>query len=259
MKSGRRLFILQRPKIGSLNNPKASLGGCESSQYYWWWYSLTLNDSYIECCKSDGVGPMSPLYEDFGDVRYEGKPHVAFVEWWHSLVDGEARGAYLFAEPLLNKGMRLVTDLDDAKCTIDDPTQALISIPLDVTRVKLMKMLKRRIEAIHEGKQGKDARSLKSSQARYIPGTASHPASLKLQLAVYKQRKDWDQIGKRFDNALVAKKMGITVVTSSVSGTGGIQGEMSAEDSSRAVSTKISKLNLQAKKLIANVGVGVFP
>jgi len=259
METGRRYFILQRPKIGSLNNPKASLGGCESSQYYWWWYALTLNDDYIECCNNGGTGPMSALYKDFGDVRYEGKPQIAFVDWWHTLVNGEVRGAYLFAEPLLKKGMRLVTDADDAQNAIDDPTQALISIPLDVTRVKLMKMIKRRIEAIHEGKQGKDARSLKSSKARYVALTAAHPTSLNLQLKVYKQRQEWGQEGKRFDNALVAKKLLITVETSNESGTGGMQGEISAVDNVRAVSTKISKLNSQAKKLITNVGKGVFP
>jgi hypothetical protein len=259
MKQGRRLYILQRPKIGSLNNPKASLGGCEASQYYWWWYALTLSDDYIECCNNGGTGPMSSLYKDFGDVRYDGKAHIAFVDWWHILVNGEARGAYLFAEPLLEKGMRLVTDADDAQSAIEDPTQALISIPLDVTRVKLMKMIKRRIEAIHEGKQGKDARSLKSSQALYIARTAAQPTSVKLQLAVYKQRKEWDEIGKRYDNALIAKKLGITVETSDVAGTGDLQGEISAADNARAVSTKVSKLNSQAKKMIVNVGKGIFP
>ena len=259
METGRRLYILQRPKIGSLNNPKASLGGCESSQYYWWWYALTLNDDYIECCNNGGTGPMSALYKDFGDVRYEGKPQIAFVDWWHTLVNGEVRGAYLFAEPLLKKGMRLVTDADDAQNAIDDPTQALISIPLDVTRVKLMKMIKRRIEAIHEGKQGKDARSLKSSQALYIARTAAQPTSVKLQLAVYKQRKEWDEIGKHYDNALIAKKLGITVETSDVAGTGGMQGEILAAEYTRAVSNKISKLNLQAKKMVENVGKGIFP
>jgi len=259
MKKGRRLFILQRPKIGSLNNPKASLGGCESSQYYWWWYALTLNDDYIECCNNGGTGPMSGLYKDFGDIRYEGVPHIAFVKWWHTLVNGEARGAYLFAEPLLEKGMRLVTDLSDAKDAIDDPTQALISIPLDVTRVKLMKMLKRRIEAIHEGKQGKNARSLKSSKARYVALTAAQPTSVKLQLAVYKQRKEWDDIGKRYDNALIAKKLGITVETEGVVWNDNISLAISSEDNTRAVSTKVSKLKSQAKNMIENVGKGIFP
>ena len=259
MKQGRRLFILQRPKIGSVRNPKVSVGGCEESQYYWWWYALTLNDDYIECCKNGGTGPMSGLYKDFGDVRYEGMPHIAFVEWWYTLVNGEARGAYLFAEPLLEKGMRLVTDLGDAKDAIDDPTQALISIPLDVTRVKLMKMLKRRIEAIHEGKQGKGARSLKSSKARYVALTAAHPTSLNLQLKVYRKRQELELEGKRFDNAFVASETKITVLTSSESGTGGMQGEISAAEYTRAVSTKISKMNSQAKKLITNVGKGIFP
>jgi hypothetical protein len=202
---------------------------------------------------------MSELYKEFGDVRYEQQPHIAFEQWWHTLVDGEARGAYLFAEPLLEKGMRLVEDLDDAKDAIDDPTQALISIPLNVTRLKLMKMVKRRIEAIHQGKQGVEARSLKSSKARYIPHTAARQETLKRQLRVYMQRRDWEQEGKVFDNARVAVELKLAVKTSTIDRSGGYVGEMSAVEYNRAVSNKISKLNSQAKSIIKNVGKGVFP
>jgi len=258
MKQGRRLFILQRPKIGSLNNPKASTG-CDDSPYYWWWYALTLNDDYIECCNNKGTGPMSALYKDFGDVRYEQQPHIAFEQWWHTIVEGEARGAYLFAEPLLEKGMQLITDIGDAKDAIDDPTQALISIPLNVTRLKLMKMVKRRIEAIHQGKQGVEARSLKSSKARYIPHTAARPKTLQRQLRVYKQRRDWRQEGELVDNVRVADELNLVVETSTKDRTGEEVGKMSAADYNRAVSNKISKLNSQAKSIIKNVGKGVFP
>jgi len=259
MKSGRRLYILQRPKIGSLNNPKVSPTGCKDSPYYWWWYALTLNNDYIECCTNGGAGAMSALYGDFGDVRYEGDSYIAFVGWWHTLIDGEARGAYLFAEPLLEKGMRLVTDLNDAQSAIDDPTQALISIPLDVTRVKLMKMLKRRIEAIHEGKQGKDARSLKSSKARYIARTAARPKSLELQLKVYEKKKELERQGAHFDNVMIAKKVKMSFVSSTTDMNGIEVSELSASEYNRALSNKVSKLNSQAKALVANVSLGIFP
>ena len=81
-----------------------------------------------------------------------------------------------------------------------------------------------------------------------------------LEYAVYKQRKEWDDIGKHYDNALIAKKLGITIETSDVVGNGGALGEMSiAAGNARALSTKISKLNSQAKKMIANAGKGLFP
>ena len=41
------------------------------------------------------------VYEDFGDVRYEGDRYVAIVKWWNAkLTDGETKGAYLFTETL---------------------------------------------------------------------------------------------------------------------------------------------------------------
>tara|TARA_B110000503_G_C6985514_1_gene345099 strand:- start:387 stop:572 length:186 start_codon:yes stop_codon:yes gene_type:complete len=51
----------------------------------------------------------------------------------------------------------------------------------------------------------------------------------------------------------------VRVETSSIAGTGDLQGEISAADNARAVSTKISKLNSQAKKMVVNVGKGIFP
>lgn len=125
--------------------------------------------------------------------------------------------------------------------------------------MKLMKMVKRRIEAIHQGKQGVEARSLKSSKARYIPHTAARQETLKRQLRVYKQRRDWEQEGKVFDNARVAVELKLAVNTSTIGRSGGYVGEMSAVEYNRAVSNKISKLNSQAKSIINNVGKGVFP
>lgn len=266
MPAGRRLYILQRPKIGSHRNPKPSKVKSEASPYYWWWRALTLNDDYIECCNNNGEGSMSDLYKDFGDVRFEGMPHIAFEKWWHTFVGDEIRGAYLFAEPLLENPMRYVADLDDAQDAMDDPTQVLISIPLNVTRIKLLKMVKRRIEALHSGKLGKEARSLSSSKARYIPISGSQPERLKEWFDVYLERKKFDEAGKIYDSALIAKRCKIEVkrkdeaiVDAKGSKTYELLKHSIEKEYNIKLTNKISKYNGYARNIIKNVGEGAFP
>ena len=42
-------------------------------------------------------------------MRYEGDRYVAFAKWWNAkLANGETKGAYLFAEPLIE--MKVAVD-----------------------------------------------------------------------------------------------------------------------------------------------------
>ena len=83
----RRYFITQHPTFGSYANPIASK--IEKSPYFYWWLALTLNKDYITLCdalsveqKSSTNTAIRQVYEDFGDVRYEGDKYLAFTKWW---------------------------------------------------------------------------------------------------------------------------------------------------------------------------------
>ena len=60
----------------------------ENSPYFWWWLLLKENAAYTTACNSDGDGPCSAIYADFGDVRPNN-----FMAWWLD------RGRQLFCEP----------------------------------------------------------------------------------------------------------------------------------------------------------------
>ena len=79
----RRYFISQYPTFGSYANP--TKWKIEQSPYFYWWLALTKNYQYLKFCSDISVGKKSKteklkkLYEDFGDVRYEGDRYAALL------------------------------------------------------------------------------------------------------------------------------------------------------------------------------------
>ena len=97
-----RHFPYKSPRFGTKNKP-APKSAWQNTVYYWWWAYLKRNADYIACCESAGKGKLASLYADFGDVRGED-----FKAWWTFKVDGEDRGAYLFAEPSVESSVKVL-------------------------------------------------------------------------------------------------------------------------------------------------------
>ena len=57
-----------------------------ASVYYYWWLFLRLSREYAECVRNGGKGPLTDLFEDFGDVF-----STDFATWWGD------RGVELFS------------------------------------------------------------------------------------------------------------------------------------------------------------------
>jgi len=64
--------------------------------------ALTLNDEYLALCENPSASrfktkkKLLKVYEDFGDVRYEGDRYVAFAKWWNAkLADVETSQSLL--------------------------------------------------------------------------------------------------------------------------------------------------------------------
>ena len=254
----RRFFIVLHPLSGGrgVRNEKT----IQASLYYWWWYAMTLNDEYIKCCANGGTGKLSKLYEEFGDVRYQGDKSNAFWNWWTAKVgtykDGEKlkRGEYLFAEPALEKAMKLITDVDSCEAVIDDANQILVSVPLTITREAILRMFKRHLNNAHTGVAGKAARSVTNSQALYKPASIPQVRRVKAMFDVYDKIVQSTKDGKRLNNWKVAKEVGIQVAIKERPNE-----PTNIYDQRQADAEKVSKLLSQAKATIANVANGVFP
>jgi len=256
-----RKFPLTFPTYRSYENPRAD--SIYESPYYWWWYALTLNYEYNKCCESGGKGALRGLYKDFGDVRYEASNEKeklqAFIRWWREPINDETRGTYLFAEPVLAHKARIVTDIDDAEAVLKQRKQALLALPLDVTKEDLFKMVKREINRINTRKRGEAPRSLASSEARYIPTKTPNAERLEKIFKVYEYYIESKRAGKRLSNKEIAKKVELKTKFRPLEFMGKTSTKRHEIDQNKANAVKVSKYLGEAKKIIENVADGRFP
>ena len=169
-----RHFPYKSPRFGTKNKP-ASKSSWENTVYYWWWAYLKRNTDYNACCDSGGKGKLASLYVNFGDVRGDD-----FQAWWTFKVDGEDRGAYLFAEPSVESSVKVLSTGEQAPNATDVLT---VSLPLNFPKRFLERRFKALLAEAHKGKRG--VQLARSSKAKYrFEGQPNIPA-LKQGLMVY--------------------------------------------------------------------------
>jgi hypothetical protein len=169
-----RHFPYKSPRFGTRSKP-ASKSAWENTIYYWWWAYLRRNAEYVACCESGGLGKLAPLYADFGDVRGED-----FKAWWTFKVDGESRGAYLFAEPIVEFSVRVLKEGEQAASQSEVLT---VSLPLSFPKRFLERRFKAILSEVHKGKRGVQLARISNAKYRFA-GQPNIPA-LKQGLMVY--------------------------------------------------------------------------
>ncbi|TVO66461.1 hypothetical protein FPL11_01905 [Spiribacter aquaticus] len=283
-----RHFISHAPRFGSYANPVRSK--VEQSPYYWWWYALTRNTTYCALCEGGGDlslladsqteteqkddaqrastsgdsfkahSDMLKVYDDFGDVRYEGDRYRAFCDWWRNRVNtNEQRGAYLFAEPLRGTWTRVLADEADLQSAWDDDAQIVIAVPIHQTRHHANKSLTRIVRKHIAEQKGRAISDPRSSKARYHLNTAVQPRALKLAFDIWDLRNDCavDPIPQRIPKTLphnvrIARAVGLKYKARS--------GEVATKaDEHRNLTTQVARYLRTARSMITAAGEGVFP
>ena len=174
-----RHFPYKSPRFGTKNKP-APKSAWRNTIYYWWWAYLKRNTEYIACCDSGGKGRLAKLYDDFGDVRGDD-----FKAWWTFKVDGEARGAYLFAEPSVESSVKVLSEGEIAP----SPSEALtVSLPLNFPKRFLERRFKALLAEVHNGKRG--VQLSRMSRAKYRFGGQPNIPALEQGLMVYDALKE---------------------------------------------------------------------
>ena len=257
-----RFFHSPYPTFGSYKNPVH--WKVEASPYFWWWYALTLNEGYDELCEQRSTGTvlnctderMLRVYEDFGDVRYEGDRYLAFSKWWTERVNtNEQRGVYLFAEPPHTASVSVVHSEDEAAAALSSEDTVLIAV--NVTRQR--KHIDSRIDRIlrkqmGEMKRGRQVRNPKLSAARYRLSKAVQAQTLKKTFAVYDIRTTAAAEGRRVSNWEVAQQAKLDYRQRDKGLD--VYDETAVK---RVVSAIVARHVKQAKDMIANAAVGTFP
>lgn len=144
-------FAYKHPTFGRSMAEK-SQERYKNSVYYLWWEFLRRSDAYKKCCSSAGMGIMTNIYQDFGDVL-----STDFKTWWQT----NERGAYLFAEQLPPK-MSLIKAMPNASFA----SQVLVvQVPLALPKRFLAAEFQKFLSIHHSGRRGR--RNNVSSTARY--------------------------------------------------------------------------------------------
>jgi len=254
LRRSKRFFISQHPTFVSYKSPAKQK--VEQSLYYWWWYALTLNTCYTNLCAkvqadknaNNGKG-MYKVYNDFGDVRYEGDRHKAFCDWWRAKVnEHEEKGVYLFAEPITAKTVELIEDAQTAKQVANDASSLLIQIPKNIRRTDIDRRLNFIFERELEFERGRKARDVKRSNARYSVGTAVKVENIKTAFKVY----ELVQSSEKLSNYKIAKRVGIEVGSRTKDEATDIAYER------RKIGIAVTRKKKIAVDIINNVGKGKF-
>ena len=254
----RRYFISQYPTFGSYANP--TKWKIEQSPYFYWWLALTKNHHYLKFCSDVSVGKKSKteklkkVYEDFGDVRYEGDRYVAFAKWWNAkLANGETKGAYLFAEPLTEMKVELVEDVATAERLIADEDELLIRVSKGMKRTHIDKTLNRLFKKHIEFEKGRQTRNPNRSNARYSLSKPIAIDSLQTAFALYDLIEQAEANGEKVNNYALAKQVGIEVEQRNT------EEEWDVAYKRRVVSVAVSRKKKVAVDAISNVVKGIFP
>lgn len=236
----KRYFISHAPRFGSYKNPVQ--WKVEQSPYYFWWLAMLYNSEISDTATID-----EQVRSDFGCVRRGESLHIEFARWWTEKVGGgERRGEYLFAEPLTGRATRVVQDLNDAARALEDTSSVLVSISLTGQR----KFIDTAIDGILRKhavfERGRTVKNPKLSQARYRLSKPVQIEALRRVLAVY----DVKNSNSDLDNYAVFKKLGLKAER---------QADEPISAYRRRISTLVSRDYGAAKRMVGNVGKGIFP
>ena len=199
---------------------------------------------------------MLTVYEDFGDVQFEGCRYAAFARWWRNRVNtNETRGERLFAEPPLPHAVRLLQHMDDAAAVLNSEDVLLLAVPRDMQRQYIDKAIDRILRKNVTTQKGRTSRNPKLSKARYSLSKPVLAQSMKKAFDVYDLRTAAAEEGKKLSNDRLAKLAKLDYKEKQKQD-GDIYDE---KQRSRVVSAIVARHYKDAKTMIANAAIGCFP
>jgi hypothetical protein len=240
-----RHFPYKSPRFGTKSKP-APKSAWENTVYYWWWAYLKRNVDYLACCESGGAGKLASLYADFGDVRGDD-----FKAWWTSKVEGESRGAYLFAEPSVESSVKVLKGGEQAA---NEAEVLTVSLPLSFPKRFLERRFKAILSEAHKGKRG--VQLARTSKAKYrFKGQPNIPA-LKQGLLVYDALKAVEGLKPKKPQWEIAQELKIVEAKMWVRKT---DTPAEAADKKNILTAIIGRYKKRVSKAIKSAGVGKFP
>lgn len=202
---------------------------------------------------------LQKVFDDFGDLRYEGDRHTAFNDWWDKKIPLRnddsvcsrfakkivTKGEYLFAEPLIDGRMLIVDNVDGAAASLNSDTHTLISIPTNASRQYIEKHFARLMARHHVAYRERTVRDIEDSKALYRLSKRQSGDKLKTKFQVM------EHFDKNPDTSNYAASSDLDISVTVRDELGGTEYESNTQ--------KISRMKSEVRNIIDNVSKGTFP
>jgi len=222
-------------------DPERTAAKLKKTPYYWWYQCLKKSDSYRECCKNQGKGRLSALYDDFGDV----------FKWpWEMWA--EKYGRRLFVERKATPKVEVLSN-QQISTSRSSTNNLIVNVPLTVTKRKLVADFKKILNEYHKGREldvhqhGTSRRPLLKSRVQM--------KMVELLLAVHEERKR----NKKNPLWKIGDACGVKIAYSSNNLPEGKPRILSIDEEKRRIAIVTSGYLKKARWLLDNAENGLFP
>ena len=214
---------------------------------YWWYRSLALNEGYVACCEANGqndlddllLNPFASLYADMGDVR------LPFHSWWLR----HGRKAFAERQPL--KDVLLVESGRQVNEQLDRQDVLVLSIPLTMRKTTAMRKISKLLADAHAQRPKVDMWAASTARRMIVKN--------KVRRATIEQLVRLWELRQRFpDDTLNELGVRARIELDLMARTTDAVPPDEAEER-RRLTIAVSRLLKQARHLIENAGLGVFP
>lgn len=207
---------------------------------YWWFLTLQASDEYVLCCRNQGKGMLANLYKDFGDVDKK-----SFAQWWSN------QGRKIFAERKKLKKVEVIEEHSQLERLriVDD--RLIIEVPLTLRRQTAIRQIGKALQKAYKSRDPVDIWE-QSTAKRQVIKSKIRMTTVEMLLRVWQIRNEHPtltnyEIGQkaRIDLDILART------------TDGDQLDDALER--RRMTIAVSRYLAQAKNLIGNAELGIFP
>lgn len=207
---------------------------------YWWFLTLQASDEYVLCCRNQGKGKLANLYKDFGDVDEK-----SFAQWWTN------QGRKIFAERKKLKRVEVIDERHQLERLSIHEDRLIIEVPLTLRRQTAIRQIGKALQKAYESRDPVDIWE-QSTAKRQIIKSKIRMTTIEMLLRVWQIRNEYPALNN-YEIGLKAK-IDLDILARTTDGD-----QLDDALERRRMTIAVSRYLAQAKNLIANAELGIFP
>ncbi len=210
------------------------------SPAYWWFKCLEASDEYRSCCELDGFGELGETYSKFGNIF--NFPH--FDSWWLK------HGRFLFIQQEPKKVKAFDSEMSRRSNTDND--NLILEIPLTLRKQTVMRQIGKELKKAYEGRVV-DIQKNSTAKVKFEKSKI-RMTTVELLLKIQRLRKKYPELSLNELGMRAGVELDLFARI-----TNDADMDTSEYERTRRMTIAVSRYLKQARHLIDNAGIGLFP